>query len=57
MQQAARLDECRAEPVLQRRDGGNLGLQDSSAARQQLVGVERGGPGMRSHAANHNALS
>jgi hypothetical protein len=57
VQQAARLDERRAEPFLQRRDGGNLGLQDSSAARKQLVGIERGGPGMRSHAANHSALS
>jgi hypothetical protein len=57
VQQAARLDERGAEPVLQRRHGGNLGLQDSSAARQQLVGIERGGPGMRSHAANHSALS
>ena len=57
MQQPARLDERRAEPVLQRRDCGNFGLQDSSAARRQLVGIERGGPGMRSHAANHNALS
>jgi hypothetical protein len=57
VQQTACLDECGAEPTLQRRDRGNLSLQDASATRQQLVGVERGGPRAGMHAANHSALS
>jgi hypothetical protein len=58
VQQAAGLDERRAEPVLQGRDGGDFGLQHASPARQQLVGIERGGgPWTGLHAANDSALS
>jgi len=57
VEQAAGLDERRAEPTLQRRDGGGFDLQDTAPARKQLIGIERGGPGTGLHAANDSALS
>jgi hypothetical protein len=45
VEEATGLDESGAEPVLQCRDGGDLDLQDASPAREQLVGIERGGTG------------
>jgi hypothetical protein len=50
VEQPAGLDESGAEALLQRRDGGDFGLEDTSAARQQLVGIERGLPGAGLHA-------